>query len=251
MPRMTSETAPKPQRRALVTGGSGDLGGAICTALAAAGFQVIVHANRGIDRADRVVQQIIQAGGSAQAIAFDVADQAASAAGIAALLQGGPVQVVVNNAGIHDDAPMAGMTARQWHRVIDVSLHGFFNVTQPLLLPMARTRWGRVVCVSSVAAVTGNRGQTNYAAAKAALHGATKSLAREMASRGITANVVAPGVIEGAMIGTHFPPEALKQLVPAARAGKPEEVAALVAFLCSDAAGYINGQVIGVNGGMG
>jgi 3-oxoacyl-[acyl-carrier protein] reductase len=239
------------QRRALVTGGSGDLGGAICRKLAADGFHVIVHANGNLARAQAVVEAIAQAGGSAQAVAFDLADAEASAAAVAALLEQGAVQVVVNNAGIHDDAPMAGMRAEQWHRVIDVSLHGFFHVTQPLLLPMARTRWGRVVCISSVAAVIGNRGQTNYAAAKAALHGATKSLAREMASRGITANVVAPGVIEGAMIGEHFPPEAIKQLVPAGRAGKAEEVAALVAFLCSDAAGYINGQVIGINGGMG
>lgn len=251
MSRMTPETIQKPQRRALVTGGSGDLGGAICLALGAAGFHVIVHANIALPRAQSVVDGIVQAGGRAEAVAFDVADADASASAMASLLEAGPIQVVVNNAGIHDDAPMAGMTAQQWHRVIDVSLHGFFNVTQPLLLPMARTRWGRVVCVSSVAAVTGNRGQTNYAAAKSALHGATKSLAREMASRGITANVVAPGVIESAMVGEQFPPEVLKQIVPAARAGKPDEVAALVAFLCSDAAGYINGQVIGINGGMG
>ncbi|TAA25537.1 3-oxoacyl-ACP reductase FabG [Pseudoxanthomonas winnipegensis] len=247
---MTSSTTSKPARRALVTGGSGDLGGAICTALGAAGFEVIVHANGNLARAQAVAQRIAESGGRAQAVAFDLGDADACATAIASLLEAGPVQVVVNNAGIHDDAPMAGMSAQQWHRVIDVSLHGFFHVTQPLLLPMARTRWGRVVSVSSVAAVIGNRGQVNYAAAKSALHGATKSLAREMASRGITANVVAPGVIEGAMIGTQFPPEAIKQLVPAARAGKPEEVAALVAFLCSDAAGYINGQVIGVNGGM-
>ncbi|MET0581960.1 MAG: SDR family NAD(P)-dependent oxidoreductase, partial [Pseudoxanthomonas sp.] len=150
-----------------------------------------------------------------------------------------------------DDAPMAGMSQAQWKRVIDVSLHGFFHVTQPLLLPMARTRWGRIVSVSSVAAVLGNRGQTNYAAAKAALHGASKSLAREMAARNITVNVVAPGVIEGSMADDAFPPELVKQIVPAGRAGKPEEVAALVAFLCSADAGYINGQVIGINGGMG
>jgi len=247
---MTSSTTSTPARRALVTGGSGDLGGAICTALGAAGFEVIVHANGNLGRAQAVAQRIAESGGRAQAVAFDLTDADACAAAIATLLEAGPVQVVVNNAGIHDDAPMAGMSAQQWHRVIDVSLHGFFHVTQPLLLPMARTRWGRVISVSSVAAVIGNRGQVNYAAAKSALHGATKSLAREMASRGITANVVAPGVIEGAMIGAQFPPEAIKQLVPAARAGKPEEVAALVAFLCSDAAGYINGQVIGVNGGM-
>jgi 3-oxoacyl-[acyl-carrier protein] reductase len=237
-------------KRALVTGGSGDIGGAICRRLAADGRHVIVHANANRARADAVVDAIRTDGGSAEAVAFDVADGDATAAAIATLLEAGPIQVVVNNAGVHDDAPMAGMTVAQWTRVVDVSLHGFFHVTQPLLLPMARTRWGRIVSVSSVAAVLGNRGQANYAAAKAGLHGASKSLAREMASRGITANVVAPGVIAGDMAADAFPAEAIKQLVPAARAGTVEEVAALVAFLCSDAAGYITGQVIGINGGM-
>jgi len=240
----------KQQRRALVTGGSGDLGGAICRQLAGDGLHVIVHANGNRARAEDVAAQIVRDGGSAEAIAFDVADGDATRAAIDTLLEGGPVQVVVNNAGIHDDAPMAGMGDTQWKRVIDVSLHGFFHVTQPLLLPMARTRWGRIISVSSVAAVLGNRGQANYAAAKSALHGASKSLAREMAARGITVNVVAPGVIAGRMADAAFPPEVVKQLVPAGRAGTPDEVAALVRFLCSDAAGYINGQVIGVNGGM-
>jgi 3-oxoacyl-[acyl-carrier protein] reductase len=238
-------------KRALVTGGSGDLGGAICKRLAADGLHVIVHANGNLARAEAVVAEIRVAGGSAEAVAFDVADGEATRAAIEILLGSGPVQVVVNNAGIHDDAPMAGMSETQWKRVIDVSLHGFFHVTQPLLLPMARTRWGRIVSVSSVAAVLGNRGQTNYAAAKAALHGASKSLAREMAARNITVNVVAPGVIEGNMTSELFSADSIKQIVPAGRAGKPEEVAALVAFLCSADAGYINGQVIGVNGGMG
>lgn len=243
----TTET----RKRALVTGGSGDIGSAICRQLAADGLHVVVHGNANRDRAEAVVQDILQAGGSAQAIAFDVADGAASRIALEGLLADGPLQVLVNNAGIHDDAPMAGMSEAQWRRVIDVSLHGFFHVTQPLLLPMARTRWGRIVSVSSVAGVLGNRGQTNYAAAKAGLHGATRSLAREMASRGITVNVVAPGVIAGRMADAAIPAETIKQMVPAARAGTPDEVAALVRFLCSDAAGYINGQVIGVNGGMG
>ena len=238
-------------KRSLVTGGSGDLGSAICRRLASEGLHVIVHANANLARAETVVADIRAAGGSAEAVAFDVADGEATRQAIDALLQAGPIQVVVNNAGIHDDGPMAGMSAAQWKRVIDVSLHGFFHVTQPLLLPMARTRWGRIVSVSSVAAVLGNRGQTNYAAAKAALHGASKSLAREMASRNITVNVVAPGVIEGSMAEETFSPESIKQLVPAGRAGKPEEVAALVAFLCREEAAYLNGQVIGINGGMG
>lgn len=244
---MTANTS---RKRALVTGGSGDIGGAICHALAAAGCHVIVHANGNRARAETVVQEITSAGGTAEAVAFDVTDADASRAAIDILLAEAPIQIVVNNAGIHDDAPMAGMSAAQWQSVIDVSLNGFFNVTQPLLLPMARQRWGRIVNVSSVAAVLGNRGQVNYAAAKSALHGASKSLAREMGSRGITVNVVAPGVIAGNMTEDFFAPEQIKAMVPAARAGTPREVAALVAFLCSEDSSYINGQVIGIDGGM-
>ena len=237
-------------KRALVTGGSGDLGGAIARSLARDGLHVIVQANARLAAAEEVAAAIRADGGSAEAIAFDVTDAQASAAALERLLESGPIQVLVNNAGIHDDAVFPGMRAEQWHRVIDVSLHGFFHVTQPLTLPMARTRWGRIVSISSVAAVMGNRGQANYAAAKAGLHGASKSLSQELASRGVTVNVVAPGIIASAMAEKVFDAEMIKSMVPAKRAGKAEEVAALVAFLAGEEAGYITGQVISINGGM-
>jgi 3-oxoacyl-[acyl-carrier protein] reductase len=236
--------------RALVTGGSGAIGAAIAKALAAAGHHVYVHANGQLERASAVAASIIADGGAAEAIRFDVTDGEQTRSALETLLAAGPIQIIVNNAGIHDDAVMPGMRPDQWSRVIDVSLNGFFNVTQPLLLPMIRTRWGRIVNISSVAAITGNRGQTNYAAAKAGLHGATRSLSLELASRGITVNTVAPGIIDSAMIAESFPPETIAQLVPMKRAGRPEEVADLVAFLASDRAGYISGQLVSINGGM-
>lgn len=237
-------------KRALVTGGSGGIGAAICRKLAADGCYVYVHANRGLQKAEEIVAEIHAAGGSAQAIAFDVANAEQTQAALQTILAEGVIQVLVNNAGIHDDAVMPGMSAQQWSSVIDVSLNGFFNVTQPLLLPMIGTRWGRIINISSIAAITGNRGQTNYAAAKAGLHGATKSLALELASRGVTVNAVAPGIIESAMTVNVFDRDAIKRLVPAGRAGKPEEVADLVAFVASKNAAYISGQIISINGAM-
>lgn len=237
-------------RRALVTGGSGAIGLAICRRLAAGGCHVVVHANHGIAQAEALAREIAEGGGSAEAVAFDVTDAEAATAALETLLEVGPIQVLVNNAGIHDDAVMPGMRREQWTRVIDVSLNGFFNVTQPLLMPMIGTRWGRIVNLSSVAAMAGNRGQTNYAAAKAGLHGATKSLALELAPRGITVNAVAPGIIASPMAAEAFDAETVKRLVPMKRAGKPEEVAELVGFLASENAAYISGQVISINGAM-
>lgn len=236
--------------RALVTGGSGSIGAAICRELAQAGMEIVVHAHSHPDKAQQVVDEIRASGGAARVLSFDIADGAAARDALEALLAEAPVQVLVNNAGIYQDAPMAGMSEDVWRRVIDVSLHGFFHVTQPLLLPMLRTRWGRIVNISSVSAQIGNRGQTNYSAAKAGLIGATLSLARELASRGVTVNAVAPGIIESPLTENVFSDEAIKSLVPMQRAGTVEEVAHLVAFLCSERASYITGQVIGINGGM-
>ena len=237
-------------KRVLVSGGSGEIGAAICRRLSADGWEVLVHANANLERAAALAAEIGAAGGRAQSLRFDLADGAQTSSALAALLEAGPIQGIVHNAGIHDDAPMAGMSARQWHRVIDVSLHGFFNLTQPLLLPMLRTRWGRIVALSSVSGLIGNRGQTNYAAAKAGLNGAVRSLALEIASRGVTVNCVAPGIIDTPMTAGVFDAARIGQLVPMQRAGTPQEVAGLVGFLMSERAGYITGQVVSINGGM-
>ena len=237
-------------KRALVTGGSGAIGAAVCRRLSADGCHVYVHANDQFNKAERVATEINSGGGSARSVAFDVTRGEETRIALETLLAEGPIQVLVNNAGIHDDAVMPGMRAAQWARVIDVSLNGFFNVTQPLLMSMMATRWGRIVNMSSAAAVAGNRGQTNYAAAKAGLHGATKSLALELASRGITVNAIAPGIIASPMAAATFSNEAIAQLVPMKRAGTPEEVADLVAFIASEGAGYISGQIISINGAM-
>jgi 3-oxoacyl-[acyl-carrier protein] reductase len=237
-------------RRALVTGGSGGIGAAICRRLARAGQHVYVHAHRRVEVAESLVHEIVAAGGSAESICFDITDADATRLALETALDSGPIQILVNNAGIHDDAAFPGMRADQWHRVIDTSVDGFFNVTQPLTMPMIRTRWGRIVNISSVAALTGNRGQVNYAAAKGALNAATKALALEVASRGITVNAVAPGIITTGMSDMVFNDETIAKLVPMKRAGMPEEVASLVSFLVSEEAAYVTAQIISINGGM-
>ncbi|MBL8314733.1 MAG: 3-oxoacyl-ACP reductase FabG [Rubrivivax sp.] len=243
-------TRPLHGKRALVTGASGALGSAIARRLAADGAHLLLHGNARPEALQTLASAIVAQGGSAECCLFDITSDSATAEAMAGLLAGGPVQIVVNNAGIHDDAVFPGMQPAQWHQVIDVSLHGFFRVTQPLTLPMLRTRWGRIINISSVAALAGNRGQVNYAAAKGALNSATKALALELASRGITVNAIAPGIIASPMTASAFDAETIKRLVPVQRAGTPEEVAALAGFLAGPDAGYITGQVISVNGGL-
>jgi 3-oxoacyl-[acyl-carrier protein] reductase len=245
-----STTASTSVRRALVTGGSGGVGAAICRRLAKAGHHVYVHAYRAREQAEALACELCAGGGAADALCFDVTDEKATHAALEQALSVGPIQILVNNAGIHDDAVFPGMTALQWQRVIAVSLQGFFHVTQPLVMPMLRTRWGRIVNVSSVAAQIGNRGQVNYASGKGALISATRALALEVATRGITVNAIAPGIIATRMSADSFDAAAIARLVPMQRAGSPDEVASLVGFLTGDGAGYITGQVVSINGGM-
>jgi 3-oxoacyl-[acyl-carrier protein] reductase len=237
-------------KRALVTGASGAIGAAIARRLAAQGAHLLLHANTRPDAAQGLAASIAAAGGQAEAIVFDLTDDAATRAACERMLEHGAVQIIVNNAGVHDDAVFPALRGEQWHRVIDVSLHGFFRVTQPLLLPMLRTRWGRIVNISSVSAIIGNRGQVNYAAAKGALNSATRALSLEVASRGVTVNAVAPGIIASPLADAAFDAKKIAELVPAQRAGSADEVAALVAFLAGPDAGYITGQVISISGGI-
>jgi len=237
-------------KRALVTGGSGAIGGAVCRRLAREGHYVYVHCHRGAEAANELVGEVEAAGGAAEVVSFDITDTEATRAALEAVLAAGAIQILVNNAGVHDDAVLPGMSAAQWRRVIDVSVNGFFNATQPLLMPMIRARWGRIVSVSSVAALIGNKGQVNYAAAKGALNSATRALALEVATRGVTVNAVAPGIIATSMTDGLFDAAAIERLVPMNRLGLPEEVAGVVAFLTSDDAAYVTGQVLSVSGGM-
>ncbi|MDB4974897.1 MAG: 3-oxoacyl-[acyl-carrier protein] reductase [Myxococcaceae bacterium] len=236
--------------RALVTGASRGIGAAIARALARAGHLVIINYRTQREQAEEVRAQIEADGGRAVLAPFDVCDRELASHTIEALLQDPePIDVLVNNAGIARDNPFPALSWEDWEAVTRTSLDGFYNVTKPLVMPMVRRKYGRIITMSSVSGVTGNRGQTNYAAAKAGLIGATKSLAKELAKRRITVNAVAPGLIETEMT-KDAPLEQIVKMIPMARFGRAEEVADLVAFLASERAAYITGQCIGINGGL-
>lgn len=239
------------ERRVLVTGASRGIGRAIARQLGRDGFPVTVHCRRGVREAEDVMAGIRADGGTANLLTFDVNDRDAARAALTADVESaGPYYGVVCNAGIARDNTFAALTDEDWDSVVRTSLDGFYNVLHPLVMPMVRRRaGGRIVTISSVSGVIGNRGQVNYSAAKAGVIGATKALAVELASRGITVNCVAPGLIETDMLDGVAREEALK-LVPMQRVGAPEDVASLVAYLFSDRASYITRQVIGINGGM-
>ncbi|MEJ2608851.1 MAG: 3-oxoacyl-ACP reductase FabG [Candidatus Thiodiazotropha sp.] len=234
----------------LVTGGGYGIGAAIAKTLAGDERYIWVNYNNSRAKAEGVAKAIQERGFKALAIQFDVTNRKQCTTVLNEFIEThGGFDIVVNNAGITADAPFPGMQDEQWDSVIQTSLGGFYNVLRPLIMPMIRKRWGRVVTMTSVAALHGNRGQTNYGAAKAGVIGATRSLAKEVASRGICVNAVAPGFIDTKMI-EGIPADVIKQNVPMGRAGSVQEVADVVAFLCSDAASYVTGEVINVSGGI-
>lgn len=237
---------------ALVTGASRGLGRAIALQLAAQGLPVIINYRSGHEQALETLAMIEQAGGEGELLQFDVSDPEAIETAIEKWEAGHAdcyVDVLVNNAGVRDDALMIFMQNEQWHRVLDTTLNGFFYLTRRLLKNMMTSRHGRVINITSLSGIKGLPGQVNYSAAKAALIGATKALAQEVAPRKVTVNAIAPGFIESDMT-RDLPVNELKKMVPLGRFGKPEEVASLTGFLASDNAAYITGEVISINGGL-
>lgn len=238
-------------RRVLVTGASGGIGGAIARALGDAGFEVGLHYRRNAEAAEALAADIHAAGGQAHTLSFDVTDREQVKERLdAEIASRGPYWGTVLNAGVNADNTFPAMPGEDWDHVVNANLGGFYNVLQPLVMPLVRLRdGGRIVSIASVAGMIGNRGQTNYSAAKAGVIGASKALAAELASRRITVNCVAPGLIETDMMDAAPVEDILKQ-IPLGRTGKPEEVAALVAFLFSEPAAYITRQVYSINGGL-
>lgn len=235
---------------ALVTGGSRGIGRAICLEMGKRGAHVVVNYRANRKAAEETLELVQKAGGTGETVCFDVSNQEETERNIDTLLaRHETIDILVNNAGETADNLFALMSSEEWTKVLNTSLQGFFNVTKPVLMKMINKKHGSIVTISSVSAHLGHRGQTNYSAAKAGLEGASRSLASEVARLGIRVNVVAPGLIETEML-QNVPREMIKQLIPMARVGLPEEVARVVRFLCSDDASYITGQVISVNGGM-
>lgn len=238
-------------RRVLITGASGAIGRATALELSSRNYHVVLHYRSNKEVVDSLIDTIVSQGGRADALSFDVTDREATARVLSADCESnGAFYGVVYNVGVHRDAPLVAMSGEDWDAVIGANLTGVYNVLHPVLMPMVQAHdGGRIVTLSSVAGIAGNRGQTNYSAAKAGIIALTKSLAQEMAKRNILVNCVAPGFVESEMIA-QIPKEEIQRMVPLRRAGKPEEVAGVIGFLFSDAGGYMTGQVISPNGGM-
>ena len=238
------------KKQVLVTGASGGIGSAIAEAVAQAGYAVVANYNRGEAAAKALAERVQAAGGEIRLLQFDITTREQCKDVLTRdMEENGTYYGVILNAGVCADMTFAGMSGESWDKVLNTNLGGFYNVVQPLVMPMCRKRMGRIITISSVSGIIGNRGQVNYSASKSGIIGATKALATELASRNITVNSIAPGVIETEMI-KDAPLDIILQAVPMKRVGKPSEVAATAVFLLSEGAAYITRQVISVNGGL-
>lgn len=238
------------EKKVLVTGASGGIGRAIALAVSEAGYQVTAHYNKGEESALALKEEVLQKGGVIELIRFDVSDREECLEKLQKWTEeNGAFWGIISNAGISADDVFPALSGEKWDMVLRTNLDSFYNVLFPLIMPLCRKKRGRIITISSVSGINGNRGQVNYSAAKAGIIGASKALAVELASRSITVNCIAPGIIDTDMIGD-APLDKILPAIPMGRTGKPEEVAALAVFLLSESASYITRQVISVNGGM-